>query len=109
MESIVISQAKLSSEIFFAFSANRRIDGRLIDPGVAGDVFMWYYHPKDKEPLTPQLATAQQFRFEVSRDDMAFRASARDMINHLWKKWEEFENEFKAKIYKQLGDDPETN
>jgi hypothetical protein len=31
---------------------------------------------------------------------MAFRASARDMINHLWKKWEEFENEFKVRIYK---------
>lgn len=83
MESIVISQKKLSREVFYSFSASRSINGRIVNVDASDDLFGWYLlnTPEEEEMIV----------FKISRNDIPFRASIHDMTIHLMKKWEEFE------------------
>jgi hypothetical protein len=90
MESIVISQKKLATEVFYAFSASRNINGHRIDVDVSNDLFGWYIPngPEQEEFIV----------FKISREDIAFRATIHDMTIHLMRKWSEFEKELKDKL-----------
>jgi hypothetical protein len=77
MKSIVISQKAFSCDVFFAFSTDRYIDGRLIQPGISGEEFVWYLHPKgyyesDNCPVDPTQKTVTH---RMSRDNEVFSST----------------------------------
>lgn len=84
MESIVVNKKALACDIFFAFSANRRIEGKLIQPCVGGGEFTW-------QVVTPNQ---QRFDFSFSRDHVVFRADPNDMIRYLMDQFAEFETAY---------------
>lgn len=97
MESIVINKKVLACDIFFAFSANRIIDGKLIQPCVGGGEFTWQVYPKwYLEPGNEDrdLVEGDRFDFSFSRDNVVFRADPNDMIKHLTERFVEFETAY---------------
>lgn len=100
MESIVISQAKLSAQVFYAFSSSRFVRDRLIQPGVGPNSFFWTMYPvgyyESDKGKTP--TNEEKIVFEISRDDLPFRASIGDMSQYLSTKWSEFESIVKSRV-----------
>lgn len=92
MESIVINQKKLACEVFFAFSAFRYYNDRIIQPCIGTDEFIWQVHPvgyyeSDKPNQPPSIKTIV---YKIDRDNIAFRASISDMVQYLSSEWEAF-------------------
>lgn len=86
MESIVINQKRLQVDVFYAFSANRFVNTRWVQPCVSGDFFFW------------ELATSEEYPekvvYKFSRDHVAIRSSSvSDIISEIERNWRLFQIE----------------
>jgi hypothetical protein len=109
MNSVVLNQKALSAEVFFAFSANRHVNGRIMQPCVSGTNFTWQIHPYGYYELDKPLPdkTKQMLdtvSYEISRDNIAFRAGIGDMVEYLTTQWKIFESKLVLKSIQEYND-----
>jgi hypothetical protein len=89
MESIIINQKKMICELFMAFSTGREINGRIVQPCISNDSFIWQIHPEGYyEGDMKRNPNDKTIEYKISRDEnICFRASANDAAIEFSRHW----------------------